>query len=354
MTRTHRRVRRLHSRRLVAVACAVVVLALALALPAAHAGFSAVTDNPGDAWATDRLAPPSGLSASQTCSPPPTIAFRSATTASGTGSVTVGVPAGTAAGDLLVAQVAHLGSATPLTVPSGWTLVRSDTSGTAVTSALYWKAATAAEPGATFALPAGSTVRMAGGVAAYSGARTAAPVDAHDGVAGFGKTPYTPSVTTTTADTVLVRLITNASTSFPEPAGTTLRWRFTMGGGSTAGLTASDEPFVGPGTAPARNAGASGTTDAYGIGQTVALRHAPGTPSAVLTWAPSPSTWATGYVLERSTGGTVQRTRTVTPAGTASTTEGPLVNGVPYAFRLWAHRGTWASTAVTTTLTPAC
>lgn len=350
MGRSPRRVRR----RLVAVASAVVVLAVTLALPAAHAGFSAVTDNPGDVWATDRLAPPSGLSASQTCSPAPTIAFRAAATASGTGSVTVGVPAGTVRGDLLVAQVAHLGSATTLAVPSGWTLIRSDTSGTAVTSALYWKAATGAEPGATFALPAGSTLRMAGGIAAYSGVRTAAPVDAHDGVAGNGLTPYTPAVTTTTADTVLVRLITNASTSFPEPAGTTLRWRFTMGGGSTAGLTASDEPFAGPGAAPRRDSVAQSSTASSGIGQTVALRHAPGTPSAVLSWTPSPSTWATGHVLERSTGGSVQSTRTVTPAGTASTTEGPLVNGVPYAFRLWAYRGTWVSTAVTTTLTPSC
>ena len=86
----------------------------------------------------------------------------------------------------------------------------------------------------------------------------------------------------------------------------------------------------------------------------MALRHAPGTPSAGLTWTPSPDSWATGYRLERSGNGAVQSTRTLTPAGTASTTEGPLVNGVPYAFRLWAHRGTWVSTAVTATLTPSC
>ena len=50
----------------------------------------------------------------------------------------------------------------------------------------------------------------------------------------------------------------------------------------------------------------------------------------------------------------MQSTRTVTSAGTASTTEGPLVNGVTYTFRLWAHRGSWVSPDVTTTLAPSC
>jgi hypothetical protein len=47
-------------------------------------------------------------------------------------------------------------------------------------------------------------------------------------------------------------------------------------------------------------------------------------------------------------------TRTVTPVEASTATEGPLVDGVTYTWRLWTYRGTWVSAAVTVTLTPAC
>ncbi len=90
------------------------------------------------------------------------------------------------------------------------------------------------------------------------------------------------------------------------------------------------------------------------VAHTVALRPALGPPSAALTWTAGPSTWATGYRLERSVGGRVQATATVTPIGTTSAADGTLVNGTTYAFRLWAYRGTRISTSVTATLTPSC
>jgi hypothetical protein len=352
MARSHRRARRA-SRPLTALVAVLAALTLVLASPSAHSAFSATTGTPANSLAADRLSPPSGLSAAQSCSAPPTIAFRAATTASGTDTLTLPAPAGTVAGDLLLAQVAHAYTTTAPTPPSGWTLVRRDTPGTALTSALYRRTAVAGEPGATFTFPAGSGIAMTGGVAAYSGVSTTDPVDASAGATGQGSVAVTPAVTTTTANTVLVRFIANASEAYPAPSGTTQRWRQLSTSG-IGGVSAGDEPFAGPGTAAARNSASPTGTSAYGVGQTVALRRAPGTPSAALSWTPSSSSWARGYRLERSAGGAPQSTRTVTPVGTASTTEGPLLNGVTYTFRLWAHRGTWVSPAVTTTLTPAC
>lgn len=338
-----------------ALVCVLVLLALTALLPPTRAAFSATTATPANTLSADQLAPPSGLSAVQTCSTPPLIEFRAATTATGTGSLTLTVPAGTASGDVLLAQVAHVSGAATLTVPSGWTPVRTDSNGSAVTSGLFLKTAAAGEPSAVFALPAGSTVRMGGGITSYTGVHPTNRLDvAATGVTGTGLTPFAPAVTTTTANTVLVRFITNDSASFPAPAGTNSRWQFTLGGGATAGVTAWDERFVGPGTAPARSAGASGSTSSNGIGQTVALRLGPGTPSAGLTWTASPSTWATGYRLERRVGGALQATRTITPVGTASTSDGPLANGTTYTYELRAERGTWRSEPVTATLTPAC
>ena len=85
----------------------------------------------------------------------------------------------------------------------------------------------------------------------------------------------------------------------------------------------------------------------------MALRQAPGTPSAVLSWTPSPSSWADGYRGERVVGGTVQRSSTL-PMGTTTVTDTGLVNGTTYTYRLWAYRGSWVSTVQTTTLTPSC
>ncbi len=50
----------------------------------------------------------------------------------------------------------------------------------------------------------------------------------------------------------------------------------------------------------------------------------------------------------------MQSTRTVTSAGTAGTTEEPLVNGVAHTSRLWAYHGSWVSRDATATLIPSC
>lgn len=331
----------------------LVAVALTAALPGASAAFSAAAATPGNALSADQLAPPSGLSAVQTCSTPAAITFRAAGTATGMDALTLAAPAGTVAGDVLVAQVAFAHTTAAPTVTAGWTLVRRDNSANVVESALFSKVAGTGEPGVTFSFPTGTGSQMAGGIAAYSGVSATTPVDAHNGVVGYGRTAVTPSVTSTTANTVLVRLITNVHEAYPAPTGTTQRWRLAVGGWSGGGVTAGDEPFVGPGATGTRSSASPSGTDAYGIGQTVALRRGPGTPSAVLTWTASPSTWATGYRLER-TGGAAPAGRTVTPGSATTTADGPLVNGTSYSFTLRAQRGTWTSPPAATTLTPSC
>lgn len=350
MDRSYRRA--LPARLLAAVAALGLSVAV-LALPPVHSAFSATAGSPASSLTADQLSPPSDPSAAQSCSVPPNITFRAATTASGTDSLTLPVPTGTVAGDLLLAQVAHGYTAAARTAPSGWTLVREDSSSTVLTSALYVRTAGAGEPGATFSFPAGSGVSMAGGVAAYTGVSTTTPVDASAAAAGYGTTPYTPAVTTTVAHTMVVRFIANSTTSFPEPAGTAQRWRVATSGTNVGGVTASDEPFAGPGTVPQRDSVAQSSTSSHGIGQTVALRRPRGTPSAVLSWTATPSTWATGYRGQRIVGGVVQGSSAI-PIGTTTVTDPGLVNGTTYTYRIWAYRGSWVSPSVTATLTPNC
>ena len=353
------RFRPLRRRHLPALVAALALVAAVLTLPTASASFTSTTANSANALAADLLQPPSGLTATQSCSPS-TITYLNASTAAGVGSMTLPTPSGISPGDVLVAQVGNKGGGTAtLTAPAGWTSIRRDTamrSGNTpqVTSALFWRVVVAGEPSsATFTTT--STVDMVGGIAAYRGVSTAAPVDVSDVRTGTSTTATTPSVTTTVAHTMLVDFTAKWQDELPAPAGTQQRWK-RMSSADTAnfGISAGDVTFAGTGATPTRNAASSTGYSSEWLAQTIALRPVPQQPAAGLAWTASPSTWATGYQLERSAGGTVQETRSLTPVGTTTATEGPLTNGVTYTFRLWAYRGSWVSTAATTTLTPSC
>ncbi len=340
---------------LVGPAVALAVLALPATFPQAVASFSGSTVTGGNQVASGEVAPPSDLVATASCSPASTIAFRAASSATGVDWLTLARPTGTIAGDVLVAQVANRYSAYPLNAPSGWNLVRRESSGGEVTSAVFWRVATSTEPtSATFSLSGTSGVQMAGGIAAYSGVSTSNPVDVSGVASGTGDTATTPSVSTTVANTRLVHTLAKRQESLPAPSGTTERWRLLSGSGTaTEGVSAGDEFFAGPGATGGR-ASTNGSFSAQWIAHTVALRPIPGTPTANLTWTASTSTWASGHTLERLVGGSVQTTSTVTPISVRSTSDGPLVNGTAYTYRLSAYSGTWTSPVVTTTLTPSC
>ena len=331
------------------------LLLLPATFPLASAAFAGSTTDLGNMASTDTVAPPTGLAVSQTCAAGPGIAARGATSATGLSSLTLTPPGGTAAGDLLVAQVTNRDGAYTLTVPSGWTVIgaRTTASGSStITSALFWKWAAAGEGSATFTL--GTTdIQMVGGVVAYSGVHSSGPVNVSGVATGTSTVATAPSVTTTAANAMLVNAYAKRQEALPAVSGLTPRWSLISGtGAGNLGATAGDVLFAGPGATPARSVTASNSFE--WVAHTVALRPAPGPPSASLTWTASPSTWATGYRLERTVGATVQSTATVTPISTTATTSGPLVNGTTYGFRLWAYHGTWVSTVVTGGLTPSC
>ena len=359
MRRPVSRYRTVRSRALPALVAALALVTAVLALPTASSAFTATTANPANALAADLLQPPSGLIATQSCATS-TIVHVSTSTATGLGALVLPTPSGTSPGDVLVAQVSNKGGGTAaLTPPAGWTLIRRETANRSdsfpqVTSALFWRVAVAGEPSsATFTLT--SSVEMAGGVAAYRGVSTVDPVNASGGRTATSATTTTPSVTTTTPTTMLVDFTTKWQDELPAPAGTQQRWRLMSGTGTAHfGVSAGDVTFAGTGATPTRNAVSPTNYSSEWLAQTIALRPITQQPAAGLTWTASPSAWATGYRLERSAGGTVQETRSLTPVGTTTATEGSLSNGVTYTFRLWAYRGTWVSTAVTATLTPSC
>ncbi|MFD2091828.1 hypothetical protein [Blastococcus deserti] len=352
--RARRRARRAGRRRLRTVVCLSAALAITSTVTAAYAVFS---DASGLATtvSTAVLEPPAGLTVTQTCTPPATIALRGTTSAKGQDSLTLVTPTGTSSGDVLVAQVANrYGAYGGLTAPAGWTLLGRTTSGSAVTSAMFWRVATAAEPtSATFGLVGSSGVQMVGGIAAYRGVSTSDPVNAFGTAIGAGATASTPSVTTTRAGTMLVHTIVKRQEDLPPPAGTTGRWQLMSGNGTaTAGATGADELFAGPGTTTSRTSTTGFSTE--WVTHTVALRPMPGTPGAAAGWTASPSTWASGYLLERVVGSTVQASQAVSPVGATSATDGPLVNGTSYTYRLRTSYRGWTSLPVSVPFTPSC
>lgn len=334
---------------LAAVAAALAALALVLtpaALDGARASFSATTTNAGDELGTTRLEPPSGLAVTQDCAAAPAITQRTATTAetptAGAASVTLTTPAGTMAGDLLVAHIGYHDGAVAFTAP-GWNLIGQTTdSGTHVTSAVYWRTATGTESPWVFSRTNGTSAVMAAGLMAFIGVRSPT-------AAGFanatnsGTTATTPSLTTTATNVAVVHLLTKTREALPTPDPTTgLYGEVAAPGSGGVGVRGAVETFAGPGATTSRNA--TGAESSAWVTQTLVLQRAPW---AQVSWTASTSSWAGGYVLERLAGSSVQATSTLA-AGRVSATQGPLVTGNAYTFRLTTTAGTWQSPAVTT------
>ncbi|SDN32202.1 hypothetical protein SAMN05660642_04574 [Geodermatophilus siccatus] len=351
MDEPDRRARRVPGVRLVGLVAALGLLVAVLALPSVDAAFSATRGTLASSFATDRLQPPAGLTVTQTCTYAP-IVLQGSPSSAKVSPLELSPPTGTLAGDVLVAQVAYYGTST-VPAPSGWTrVVLPDTSGGVVTSAVYWKVAVPGEPVASFTRPDTTTGDMVGGIVGYRGVSGSSPIAAVGGATGSGDTATSsPTVSTTATGAVVVHLLTRSGTVRPPAlGGTSQLW---TNNSDSESVTASHESFAGPGAVPQRTSTTSGSTTAW-IAQTVVLRPALQQVGASLSWTASPSSWADGYRLERSAGGTVQSTRSVTPVVATTTTEGALSNGVTYTFRLWTYRSTWVSDVVSTPLTTSC
>jgi hypothetical protein len=276
--------------------------------------------------------------------------------------VTIPLPTGTAANDLLLAHVSHRQNLRGITPPIGWTPLEHEealfagVTGSAVSSAVFWKRATAAEPAsATFSLAAGPSVEVAGAVAAYSGVHLSTPINASDGAVGNSPTAAAPSLTTTVPGAVLVQLFAKRQETLPAPAGADARWGLpsSNSGNAWVGASGADEVRAAAGATGVRNSSASTFTSEW-VALAVALRPALGAPSASLAWTASTSSDATGYRLERVVGAAVQAGATVDPVSANAATDGPLANGTAYTYRLRTYSGTWTSPDATVGFTPSC
>ncbi len=175
--------------------------------------------------------------------------FRSAATAqtgSGASSISVGVPAGVVAGDVMIAAIDAEGSGT-ITAPSGW----SSTGLFAGTSffgfsGVYFHVAGSSEP-ASYSWSLGTTRKAAGKILSYVGVENASPIEVTATTAGasFGTSDAAASITTTVANTKVIMdlgaLDSFGSFTITAPTGTTKRASsFTSGTGSVLGTQAQD------------------------------------------------------------------------------------------------------------------
>jgi hypothetical protein len=219
----------------------------------------------------------SALSAPATATTPSTsTAFRSSSFVSSSTtitSLTVPAPAGITAGDVMVASV-DVRALPTITPPPGWTLIRADTNGTAMTMATYYRVAELAEP-PSYTWGFSLKKAAAAGIVAYSGVDTVTPIDASDGSVSTSSTSITtPSITTTVPEARLVGFFGLATnTTVTPPTGMIERGDVASTYGTDVALEGADEVQSAAGATGPRTATAAST--ARNIGHLVALRPAP-------------------------------------------------------------------------------
>jgi hypothetical protein len=162
----------------------------------------------------------------------PAITFRSAASTGGGGEayITIATPAGVAAGDFLIAQITHrAGAALTITPPdASWNLIRSDSNGATITSALYYKVATSAEP-ASYTWNFSAGVKASGGIIAYQNVNNGDPIDVTSAGTGNSMLVTAPTATTNTANTMVVGFFSMANCNnggdyWTPPVGMTERY----------------------------------------------------------------------------------------------------------------------------------
>ena len=157
-------------------------------------------------------------------------------------SLLISTPAGTASGDLLLAAISTDGNAS-FSVPLGWTLLNQGSNGGNVSVAVFYRIASAAEP-ASQAFAWDSSEEAVGAILRYSGVSTSEPIAVLGAADGTNSSPTSPSVTTLSANTRVVRIYgadDDDLSGSPYPAGTTGRLNEESGtGGGTSALGVAD------------------------------------------------------------------------------------------------------------------
>jgi hypothetical protein len=168
--------------------------------------------------------------------------FRSGTTAqngNGSTSVTINVPSGVVAGDVMLAAVDAEGSGS-FTVPSGWSSTGLfDGTSFIGHSGVYFHVAGASEP-ASYTWTLGTTRKAIGRITSYVGVDNASPIQTSaNGGASTGTSATAPSITTSVANEMVVAGSGDDDTvqsTITAPGGTTKRSEvYTSGTGTFVG-----------------------------------------------------------------------------------------------------------------------
>ncbi|HEU5448818.1 MAG TPA: hypothetical protein VFW57_07370, partial [Acidimicrobiia bacterium] len=191
--------------------------------------------------------------------------------------ITLGRPAGTAEGQVLVASIATNSDATIVPSNSGWTVLRNDVLTGAVRQAVYVRVVRSTDPSAyQWTIPEG-TRRITGGMTAYANVDTVNPVDAVGATMNAsGTSAASPSISTTVTNTMLVQVVAvNAEGSLTPPAGMTEAWEArSPNTGNTRDVLASSSYAVQPATGATGSRIATSTLPGQSIGVLMALRPA--------------------------------------------------------------------------------
>jgi chitodextrinase len=181
--------------------------------------------------------------------PAPQVSFRAASYAADKSATTLKIarPTGTASGDLLLASIDVLGTPT-ITAPAGWTLLRVDASGTALTKATYWRSAGAGEP-ADYVWTLSAAASASGGVHAYRNVHPTALLVSGGLVNASSTTIATPEIAIAADNSMLVAFFGIASSaSITPPGGMTERGEVIGAGANKVASAGADEPHdAGPG-----------------------------------------------------------------------------------------------------------
>ncbi len=244
----------------------------------------------------------------------------------GGSTLTIGQPAGTTSGDVMIAHVIVRTAANVITPPPGWNLVLRQDSGSAISTASYVKVAGSLEP-ATFTWSFGTGGEASGGIASYMGVNTTAPVDAKNAQYNLNTSNVDNSgVTTTTANDMLVYAVgIIVATTVNVPSGFTEQWHTSSRSQTTSEM--SQEIFA--------STGATGTihgTHNGGANSNITMLIALEPAGATSTPTPTPTSTSTPTPTPTSTptpqpgGGIALRTTAAGNNGAGSST---LTIGLP-------------------------
>jgi hypothetical protein len=196
----------------------------------------------------------------------------SSTNSRNANNIRISRPSGVVNGAFMIAAIG-VRPTLNITAPSGWTLIRTETTGTTTRQAVYFKIATGNEP-SNYKWRFPSRAQSAtGAILRYEGVASATSIDAHSGQTNPSSSSIAaPGLTTSMPDTLLIGFFGLANNpSIQPPSGMVEQAETRQNGGSgQLALEVADQVLTVAGNTGPRTAAAS--KSGVSIGQLVALR----------------------------------------------------------------------------------